>query len=862
MATVATTTAPITEIKNNPLYWEKDPEKKTYEWAHGIVSMMRGEWKSIINAQDAREGREILLSKQNIDKIQRGFKKSSDFVKNTDWVAIGVMDRIRNIIIAEFLKAAYTPQVEAIDVAADNQKKVDRQLLAGRANIEQVMTDLNKRTGDPMYKVPYNKFNGNIEKFDQMGLDDLNEEDLNFFFETFHRLWHEANAEELLRALMKHNKFENHVESLVNDILATNCISYQVYASPFTGEIKWKYISPDNMKAIEGIEPDFSDAVTLGFQQRVSVRQFLDLAGPEFDWSRDRYALAKAINSTNGTDYEWVQRDGCYKNIIVEAAHPGEATTVRPVRVASSSQMLRHSVDVGYMEWKSVDRVVQKYDAVAELFYPLTEEDRNKNFPEGGRFSKDIREFQKTYKTWFLATGGMGAQLIFRFGPLYHMLSHGEADEFSSYSLSAYRGKGKPATQIVKPFVDIANKAFYKMLWAIEESTPRIRVLHYDSIAQLILKLKPKGGQGGQMGLPGGQGGGQWNITGQINQILEHYRNSLTQLYATPEVEGQKFGGNGRPHYWDEGGIDPLAPAMQTVMDWAEAQVSARLGINPARDAYSTDPKDGYRLQMQQMQQSRNATYYIPFMIQNLVKNVGTATLNIAQDAIEMETEVYSWLTNLIGEDNIESFKALDKVPMHSYGIYVELFNAEDRRAELKQDAQLAFSRQEIRWDEYLMVKEMDDYKKAALILAFYRHRNEKIAMQNLQMQRDQQIQFENLQTQNKLLVIDRQGDWDVKRTNAQGEYYMRAHQTPADASIQKKQMDIESNRQKLDEKADATIKVKEAENSLRNSAPIPPGTGPLNPNPPANNVRQPLQAGNAQGVDQLPANGLAGQVG
>jgi hypothetical protein len=832
------------QIINSSLYWEKDTTKKNYNWAHELCTLFRQEWKPVVDRVQAEEGMKYLLSEQSLEKVKSGFEKSGSFATNTEWIAIGVLDRIRNILIAEFLKGVYKPQVEAVDVGADNQRKKDRTLLAGRSTIEGVITDLNRRTGDPPYKMDSNVFEGNVDAFDQLGLDADNPDDRNFFFSTFHRLWHEIDAQELLAALMQHNEFENYVEDLVNDILAKMCVSFQVYASQFTGEIKWHYLKPEDMRAIEGTRPDFKDAVTLGYEKKVSVRQFLDFAGPEFDWVRDRKALANAINTVNGTNYAFVSREGCYEERLVDSGEGGYKTDY--VLVASYGTMLKHTVQVGYMEWKSVDQVVKKLDRETGFLYPLDPRDKGKEFNPNGRYGKDISEYFKTYKTWFIDTGG-ATQMIFRFGPLYHMLSHGAYDEYSSFSLHIYRSKGRPATKIVKPFVDIANKAFYKMLWAIDESTPRVRVLHYDSIAQLVKKLAPKQVQPSAFANAAGQmQPARQSIAGQIEDVLSHYRNSLVHLYSTPEVDGRQMGGNGRPHYIEEGGLDPLAPAMQTVLDWAEAQVSVRLGINGPRDAYTPDPKDGYKKNMAAVEQSRNATYYIPFMLRKIMLNSCTASLNLAQDGIEYETPVLSFLENLIGTDSLESFRSLNKVPMHSYGIYVDIFNTQQEKDRFMMLVDQAYQRREITISQYTIIQNMDDVKKAGLMLAYYQMRNERQVQKQADAQHQRTLQEIQAKNDADLAVIDRKGQWEVRARDTQGKWYFRGQQDKNMSDQERKRADIDSNRQRQQEKADAEISVEKARKSLDNIQPL--AVSDLGVTPAPVNVPTPGLAGTGGG--------------
>lgn len=794
------------DIKRNPQYFEEDPENKGHAWGNDMVSLFRREWKSMLNKRDADIRMEYLFAMQSLDHVKKGFREDTAFFKNNKWIQVSVFDRIRNILVAEFLKAMHKPHVEATDVAATIQRKKDASILAGRKDLEVNMTDLNLRTGDPIYKIAADKYEGNVEAFDELGLDDRSLEDRNFFMRIFHRLWHEADAQELLHSLMKYNEFENHVEDIVNDILASKVVSYRLYASPMTGEIKWSYLSPDKIKCIRGKRPDHKDDMCLGWEERLNVRQFLEFAGPDFDWAQHGEALRNAVNLTNGTNYSLVTQEGCFDSYIEVGGSERQHRLV-----GSYSQLLNHSVDIGYMEFKTVDRTVKKKNTENGLLYPLKKDEKNKELSK--KYSKEITKFQKTYRTWFLSTGS-DSQMIFHYGPLYHMLTSGAYDEFSSYSIHIYEGKGKSAVQIAEPFIDVIDIAFNKILWALEESTPKITWINYSSVATLVAKLKKNPMDGQSVGA---------GASSQINSILEHYTKSLTRLYDVPEQEGQKLGGNGRPNYQEDGGLDPLASAMQTVMDWGEAQVAARLGLNSLRDAYSPDPKDGYKLQVEAMKQSRNATYYIPFMLEKVIKNTCTCSLMFAQDAIEFkQTPTYSFLVNLIGEDSMSSFRSLDKIPQHRYGIFVELFSAEEKKRELEMDARLAFERGQITYDQYLMVKEVDDYKRAGMLLMFYRTKAEKKAEEAAKIQHARAMEAMQAKTNGELAVIDRKGQWDVRQEDVRGRWYMLAHREKNETDLQKKEKDIISNPQKQMDKAHAEMAKNEHAINLQHRAPLP----------------------------------------
>lgn len=794
-------------IKTNPNYFEKDPKKKGYKYAQEMVQLFRSEWQPFVDVTERKLNMEYLLTKQDLSHLKDSFKRGKEWSKNNKWIPIAIFDRVRNILMAEFLKGAYKPFVEATDVSASIQRKKDRTLLKGRPIIEQTMTDMNMRIGDPAYKVPVDKFEGNIEVFDEMGLDASNDTHVNFFFEGMHRLWHETDSQTLLRGLMKISEFENNVEELINDILASAAVSYQCYVVPATGEIKWKYLNPSHVKLIPGERKDGKDAPAIGFEKNVTVKQFLEFCGPQFDWNNEehRIALMNGLNATNGTSYIRVDKTGCYDQ-VPNPTGDGYIVT----QVLDYEAMAISKIGVGYMEWKSVDTIVHKKDKKTGFFYDLKDDDPDV-YPADSRYTKDVREYQRTYTTWFMGNG----HFVFRFKPLYLQLTYGADDEYSSYSIITLKSLSRSAVKLTETLIDTANLAFNKMMWAIHESNPRKRVYNVDTLLALVKHIKPDDAERDP------------NNPAQLNQIekmMGMFKDSLYEVYATPEIDGQKAPGSQRPNYWDEGGIDPLAPAMQTVLDWAEAQISMRLGLNSLRDASTPNPKDGYKLGMESLRQSRNATFYIPSMIESILKNTCTMSLNIVQDAIEFKsTTTYTFLESFIGEDAMSSFRALHKIPLHNYSTFVEIFNGEDKREEIKQDAQLAFQRTEITYGQYLLIKELDDHKKAGMWLEFYRKETEKKRAEEAKIAHDRQMQLQQAKTNGELAVIDRKGEWDFKIESKRGEYYMSAHQEPSDAAIIRKQMDIDSNAQKLKERTDQDIRKKEHEKNLEAQAPLPP---------------------------------------
>lgn len=799
----------IADIRNNPSYYEKDPKKKNSNWANTIITMLRSNWSNIVDKERSKRGMNILMSTQSLDSVKSSFKDGTAFkdslTKNNKWIQIAVWDRIRHILIAEYKKALYKPRVDAADPAASADRKRDKAILKNRDLIIKPTNELNARIGNPPYQIPKDQYSGNVELFDELGLDSNDATDVTFFFNVFHRLNYEISAQELLWALLDYNEFDKEIENLVNDILAKMAASFQCYTDVNSGEIKWKYIDPAKIKSIRGERNDFKDAMCMGYEKTVSVRQFLEFAGSDFNFERDRGMLWMALQ-TSGIGLDWT-------SLTYQGGIDDQGEVCYPW-----GNVLQANVSIGYIEWKSVEGVAGKRHKQTKLFYNI---DYNTEISPNSSYTKETTEFQKTYKAWYLSTGNY-SQHIFNYGPLYHQLTSGAYDEYSSYSLYAIVIPGLSPVEISEPFIDIANKAFYKMLWGIDQSTPRKRVYNYEAIVQLAGKIQSANTSNG---LQPNTSGGANNIekqnvgvAGRVDELVSNMVGNLYELYTIPEIDGQKMGGNQRPHYWDEGGIDPVAVGMQTVLDWAEAQVSNRLGFNGLRDANTPDPKDGLGVNMEALKQSRNATHFIPDTLSYVIKNVSISSMMRAQDGIEFPgTPIYEFIKRLIGQDAIEDFKALKKIPAHRYAIFVNVMSAENEKKEFKDEAREAYVKGLISYDQYFVVLEYEDMKKARKIMSFYQYKNERKKEKDAELMHKRAMELEQAKTQGQITIDANKGQWAVEEKNVWGEWYMRANQTPADAKLQSKAMDQENNARKLNEKADVDIKVERARAEIKN---------------------------------------------
>ena len=201
--------------------------------------------------------------------------------------------------------------MKALDPSAVAEKKKDLNLLANRSIIENDRSDLHAQIGLPPYKLGAENFSGNVGEFDKLGFDSDDQEDVTFYEANLQKLNWEIAGQSVIDAIFKNSRFDKEIiRKLVKDVLATKTICVQKYVDRITGEIKDRYFDPQNAYGIFGQTNDGTDDVCRGWQDSVTVMQWLQMVGDEFDFERDWKYLLWGINYCNVRKFTGFVRNG------------------------------------------------------------------------------------------------------------------------------------------------------------------------------------------------------------------------------------------------------------------------------------------------------------------------------------------------------------------------------------------------------------------------------------------------------------------------------------------------------------------------------------------------------------------------
>ncbi len=733
------------------------------------------------------------------------------------------MENIKNALVEEITKNPPKMELKANDASALSDKEYDIRLLTMKAQQEAFVNSINKKVGDPQEVIGNEKFRTNIEEFYRMNLDPNDPEDVNFYEQNdFPKLKYEIAGQKLIDIILDQNRFdEDTVEDFVIDILADKVICMEIYVDKITGAIKYDYIYPETFFGILGQKSDGSDDICKGYERPVSINEFLEKVGNQFDWDRDWQKLLWAINYRNGFTYTGFRRNNMVYD--VQSGNPTLATAMGIQNTAPNylewTLAYTYEIYLGKIEFK-IPNVTDSFlkrrgskDIIRNVSYgyQLTEMEQTEGYEVESWYQ------QQMYESCYIATSAI-SQWIFNWGKSTYMELYGANDEYAAGSMWYYRKRGKSAVELAIPYIQICNDAFYKMVWAVYEAHPDWEVYQVEELTELAKVMYSKVGQLGQ-----NIAKNPAQMQTQLTEVIKYFRNNLVKLKTIPRVDGKPMVGMNNTPVQEKRGLDPIAIAMQSVCMWAENQLKQKLGFNDLRwDGNIDNPRQGLKQGQMETEQSMNNTGYIFRMIEYMKQRICTSTLTKAQDIVKFkDTLPYNWIKNLLGVEDFENLKLLDKFAAHRYAIMFQNYNA---LLEKKTFMDLVYKSMDtgdgrggISIIEAGMLLSTEDYKLGLRKLAYFKYKADKI-------KRKQELELLKVQQQN--IMEQKAADKDLENMKIHGkltETQMIANKDIAVAQITTKgkidvhQMTQTNEASKQQSKADAEKQVIEKQGEVDN---------------------------------------------
>lgn len=727
---------------------EFNPAKKNADWADKTITELRVLWKDILNPEHVEKQRKLLAGKFVDPSVKEAF--SQDNQNKVIFSPQKHLEKIRNILIGEIVNAGIDITVNAIDPLAAEQKHNDKELLQNRSTVEETLTYLGSTINLPGYKMG-DEFDGNIEQFDTLGLDEQDANDINYFFQTHYKLKHEATLDSMLIAIIKFNRCIRDVPDLCNDMITCKTMAVRSYVDEINGTINTPYLDPVLIKAISGKKKDYSDAVCVGLEEKMTVRSFLSMVGSEFNHETDWQYILQAVNSANNFNYTQIVDNS---NNILYGQGDKKVTT---------AELFSLYVDVGYIEWKSLNAKQYKFTDKSyrgnPRLYKLPYESKGKST---SAYTRKFVYDECTYKAYYLSMGA-NQQKVFKFGKLPYQYLEGAEDGRSSFSICIYKEAGPSITEIAEPHIRNMEHMLKKREYLIKKAKEDGIVVDIDSIYEIAMRLSDE------------------NKKVEPMDVVEMMSDSPNKLFARSE---NNIGGSGVPLQRFVNGLSQAVSEFTLLYREFKDELKEELGFSPLRDAYAPQPREAVSLQMNSLNSSKVATQYLSNSLHYVYSDALLRVISYIQAIVkfkEVNKMTYNYLVKLVGHEALIDIEKLGDCSLHRYGFSLEPFNRMYDRQELKMFAVQAFNSGQIDFAQLTIINAIDSPKKASLALEFFKRKSLKEQMQQEQQKAQIQQQSDQAKHQMKLEEIQTKGKMDIESAEVEGEHYHRAHTEAAE---------------------------------------------------------------------------------
>ena len=241
-------------------------------------------------------------------------------------------------------------------------------------------------------------------------------------------------------------------------------------------------------------------------------------------------------------------------------------------------------------------------------------------------------------------------------------------------------------------------------------------------------------------------------------------------------------------------------------------------GLNEARDGSNPDDRGLVGLQKMAAAQSNVATRHILDGGIDITKRLATSLSLRISDILEY-ADFRDEFAMQVGKYNLAIMNDIKNLPLHSFGIFIELEPDEEEKAKLEENIQIALSKGNIELEDAIDIRtiknvklanEMLKVKKRNKLKAMQKREDEQSAIQmqiNMQSQQaaaEQRMQLAQAEAQSKIAVEQARHQFEMEKMQAevQAKEYLMSVEFSYESQLRGMETDNLSKREKAKEDA------------------------------------------------------------
>lgn len=239
--------------------------------------------------------------------------------------------------------------------------------------------------------------------------------------------------------------------------------------------------------------------------------------------------------------------------------------------------------------------------------------------------------------------------------------------------------------------------------------------------------------------------------------------------------------------------------AIIQLMNYNLEQIREVIGVPKGADASTPDPDSLVGVQKLAALNSSMATKHILnaclFATEKLCEGIMIRISDILQFSDEREEFI-----NMIGKYNVDILESIQELPLHSFGIYIEVSPDEEERAYLEQNIQMALNRDQIGLSDVIDIRNIKNIRIANELLKLRQKKKIQADQENkaieMQMQAQNNMAAQQAAAEAKMAQINAEAQAKIAIKNAETEGEMRKLQFEAELKSQLMQQEFDLNYQ------------------------------------------------------------------
>ena len=736
-----------------------DKEKGSKAYGLKVAKAMEGEWWSrdvgttnyIENREEYHRRRLYARGEQDIRYYKDWFAQNGDLsYVNLDWNPVPIIPKFVDIMVNGMQDRLFHVKAQAIDpIATEKRAKFVEQIQEDMASRE-VIAAWGEELGVDISNVPAAELPETTEE-------------LELYMSLNYKQGVEIAVEQGIDNVFHLNSYPDIKKRVDNDLFVCG-IGAAKHSFNNTDGIKMEYVDPADLIYSRGSEdPYFNDIYYAGEVKRVRinelVKQFPELAGTQ------NKKLKEILDK--GANYDDYESD--HYNAYDESDS--------------------NTVNVLYFEWKTFNKSVHKIKQTGAGTDKAIPKDDTFAPGESEHFERTEQAMECLYEGVYI----LGLKEILSWKKASNQVrEEGNMNKVRmNYVICApkwYKGRIESHVDRMIPFADLIQQTYLKLQQAVQKMTPAGVFLDADGLAEIDL----------------GNG--------------THYsaKEALNMYFQTGSVIGRSLTSEGDPNpgkipIQELPGSNPnQLEALIGYMNFNIDQIRQVTGINEARDGSDPDQYSLVGVQKLAAANSNTATRHINHASQKITRCLAEGVCTRFKDVLEFHPAKESFI-GAIGRFSVGSLEELINIPLHEFGIQIELDPDEDERQLVEANIQAALAKDQILLADAIAIRQIKNIKLANEFLKYRfkkkQEQDQANAQANAQAQAEAQAQAqqaienakaqsETIKNESKIAVERAKIESEIRKLEVEAQQKKELMQYEFELNMQLKQLEIQGNMQ------------------------------------------------------------------